>query len=1752
MSDHIRDLRKSYKDNVWPKYSGVVGLFPIPDYSDHEQGSGNGMWSSAFKVILTTLRYLTPATFLTLFWGQQSLLFRILKHLDIAIKSILYSSDEQRTSVLNWLEEAGPVKVEHLDTVWRHGWILCGVLDSALPGACAGHPPTRLSLKHAQSIADNYLGVEPVFSNEELESIDSLGKRQEWKLAQYLDRIRQALTKLSPPVSKPSSQRTSPETPNFIMDYVARGSGLTAAQINNKMYFKIYPTVQQSLDPGEITVLIRGPKDIYGMTVIPPLLGKAQMIRQKILGLSTQKTENVLLPITQGATYLRAYGKNDMNKTFYIPKTIYDIDIDVEISQDYAKVGYIVPAEGKYDIYITSKGNQIIGSPYSMTASKNIVDILENDSFCLEDGEEIDIIDGKTERKVVLRIVDFVTEKMLLRENGTFEKISENAANDLLSTDVKSKIKHHDKSYTKIKEVKNQKRFKEASTKVKVMMQVCNVFKRILNEKHTTKTCIQNYIPDVVNSTFNENNTITKEVIPQMIIPDSFTLLLQQEKIKTLLYNASDDTEISTICIPSLVSENVLKNKSKEIEDTPIKIIIDAETSDPPSSYLPLEIDRPKTPIFKIISGQCDREDSPFVDPNKDNGELDNDDISNEFVNPFFIHEHRKVNYVQPDMHDNHPATDFIIGAPVSLPPLLKAPSPEPDMDSIILASNLDEALHKYEMKVQYKVCKEHETTIIPVINVKDEEKNFIKVDSLENLTFHSTDSNFDDKSQNSSETQSNSCGDYFLEDVPSNNNDMKSRKETWDSAYVSIDENNSSPESNEQLNVNEMKHKSTVPIVQNVDLFSNMGPAERELWQTCKDLGSEIPKIAEEVKLCKSEFKRPLFTPIIEESDRSLSTGLKDSIGPFTQRDDDSVTLALAELNEILQEYPISEANSFTFEESDRNCSKGLEYMVEENTLNVESASEELSDVMRQRNQYLEESISEVQRHVTESSSASRDLPQKNLPNKSMNFDVSGSNINIGIQRHFGEECHENLVLERKKYWDERIRLIEETKSQQQYKKKKLTPKNLRHNDSLTKRRGKQIVKNFLTADKQQSQPEADKIIISRKSLAQEHSTPGDVKLVKKWKKFWDEKLDVELEKLGTNGTITKTPKENVTPDYKMYDSMTIETVTIHQPIIASILAEAKGTYEADKPPKPEIPEEIFKAFETSPKRFFGTSRKRIMNKIDSFLGKENTTNVGEEKIVIEKPEYENGIVCNRISQFRRITSSEDLSGSINRNLIMNRSKSITVVDNLENKEINEMADKNTHKNDVTNSIELTTHIEFSPKERLANNIIKRLNSEPEISDDSKTKAETRDIITNNPKTTHINNKCTSITSNRKMTSEKLSSSKSEMDIFSKINYVAPNEDLDKHKSCEELPSINVKNVISIYETVSKNSISHVSEPSTKGRTRTLSINDKLPQNLQEFTRSNTGMAVKERQVIYPEKAFNDSILEAKLCQNTANATETTKVEGKGRKSFNDKYAKSKENKIQRMETIITDIDIEIIDNVPEAEKHNEPIEATDDISSNDYKLRFKHAREFFKSFEELSIPEKKLTKMNECEVMLQNNTESPKEIITNEKTKKPKKKVKSHSLPSSEFEKIWSQMQVQRTDEKYVKISEKFNVDDLFQDVVGEGRLSRQGSFKGIPHKKAVLEIFRSMENISDKRLSSYEIAATQLCEFAKQKNIKNAQTYLTEYPYLPTTDPSKYHSRHDTKASGLISRQELLNKPRRNSVPDLRMNANFIVNL
>lgn len=1353
-----------------------------------------------------------------------------------------------------------------------------------------------------------------VFSRQELESNDSLSRHQEWKLATYLDRIRQALSKLTPPVSKPVSQRTSPETTQFTVDYVAKGSGLSAAQVNHKAYFKIYPTAQQALDPGEITILIRGPRDTYGMTVLLPILGKAQMIRQKLLGLQSKQTftENIL-PITQGATYLRSYGKNDMNKTYYIPKTKYDIEIEVEARADHAKIGYVLNIEGKYLVSITSRGQSIVGSPFTITASNNIISILEQESFCLEDGEEIDIVDVKTDRKVVLRIVDFVTEKMLLKENGILEKISDDEAKILMATDNENDIPNFDsETYSDVENNEEQnvvisKRFNKAASKILAMYRVCKIFNDLVAEKQLHFVKKENYIrsrsqqdiPDIVNSTLTETNIkpyIISELREKFIVPENISVSLRAEKstyYDTELTNSRSETEDVTINIPmmettrndspdsldgfnedqgdnvsvdrmtpsstnnpflnEMFEENYVASKNlgpfvaseyethnsqnEETRDSSITIIIDPNITSSPINNNPFMeenkigfvkpdstvFERPKTPVFKIISGEkVHRDESVFVDPKSE--QLNEEALGNEFVNPFFMHHHQSGNFEKPQ-----PMTDFIIGAPVSLPPILRARSPEPEIKALVIPGT--EKFKKKTQSNKKQAEKIEDTEKCELLTPLQNNLSLPKDGKKENVsgvssTFHSLESNLTETTldhSNASTTSDNQLEPYLI-DLDRN---LTPRKDIWDSAYVSIDDNNSSPDSNnnESTTLSETLSKQKFPPSDDSfglkqEEISNMGPAEREIWQTCNELKIEPTKNQEEPKPYKWEIKRPTFTPIIEESYRSISSGTKDLSRTeicTKQGEADSVSVAFAELNDMYQEYfPNSENSSINIaDELNRLHSMELEYVKQTKDESVDSASE-VTDVKRHVEE-LEGPISEVQTNVTESVSVSQPLRiETNRP-----FVYSKDNKD---ETQFGEKSRSNIVLEKKKYWDERIRQIEAKSAETSIlpKKKRFSSKQLKH-DSLTKRKGKQIAKNFLSAgdysqvktisqvDDKEIEIKIHEPVHSTDELIQQKSidVDSDEKLVGSWKKYWDDKLDTDQVEADAVALRLKSPKNRVSiltpsPISRKVESPVEIKVDTHYRNVAS-------SNDEHPPVKQELPEEVFKAFETSPKRFFGTSRQQILNKIDTFLGKPATVDIPTADITSEC--HESGLVSSRISLFHNLSNTEELPWA------RRKSQSLQNVCQKKESDISLVSFEDTTLVKTTRSENLESRINNATNENITEtmNLKNKRARMVHTSTNSKTFDETIYVepvkehsLAPKPKE-HVRiaakdlNRESQPSLHKNEILRKKSFSKSEMDIFNKLPNDTTDDSLDKYKSYDELPKINVKTFISLYESVTK-----------------------------------------------------------------------------------------------------------------------------------------------------------------------------------------------------------------------------------------------------------------------------------------------------------------------------------------------------------
>lgn len=1288
------------------------------------------------------------------------------------------------------------------------------------------------------------------------------------------------------------------------------------------MHFKIYPTAQQSLDPGEITILIRGPKDTYGMTVLPPMLGKAQLIRQKLLGLQTKAnyTENIL-PITQGATYLRSYGKNDMNKTYYIPKTKYDIDIDADTRADHTKISYVVNIEGRYEISITSRGQSIVGSPFSVTASNNILSILERDNFCLEDGEEIDIVDINTDRKVVLRIVDFVTEKMLLKENGSLEKITEDEAKILMTTDSTEgkpsdidKINKTTKSVTneQPQKIKNNK-LNNIAKKVILISRVCKIFNDLVVEKETSNKIkekrrirprSQQDIPDIVNSTFTETNVnpfVLADVRDKYIIPENISVSLKTEK--------SSDKEIIKETVPELISAPKINNTSdsfsdqsinksannlntydieqeedilmvitssssssnpflidtyersfeteknlgtfvtseyetnnsqnEETPDTPIKIIVDENITPSPNHNNPfidrdvIELERPKTPVFKIITGDIkDRDDSVYVDPKSEL--LSEEMLGNEFINPFFIHQHLQTEHIGESL----PTTDFIIGAPVSLPPVIRASSPQPNMDFLMItkdnentATNIPECFdlkdHADKVKVideESKSTPEFSTPIHTNLPIPISQK--LDNNSGPSSTFHSLDS--DNIEIFNLNTSNNQLDPYQLDELQSNRN-ITPKKEIWDSAYVSIDENNSSPDSNNNDNAQMCETFSKQKFSPSDDMIGskrielvNMGPAERELWQTCNELKDDVHKIPEESRSHKWEIRRPMFTPIIEESDRSISSGMKDIPRVETLQskiaETDPVSVAFADINEMYHDYyPDSEtASTTTTNEDSKLQSLEVDYIVETNNV-VDSASDMETDVKRHAKE-LEGKISEVQINVTESVSVSQPLHDLDILKPGV------MNIHTNDDTQFGDNKRTNIVLEKKKYWDDRIRQIE-AKSQEsttQQKKRRLSSKHFRQNDSLTKRRGKQIVKNFLSAgDLNETVPTTspsnnyDEIVRHEYPVETYHSLDAarsDTKLVGKWKKYWDDKLDTEKTETEMACFRAKSPKNNLLASCEQDAKNETDKITDSKVKSSSL------------PVKQELPEEVFKAFETSPKRFFGTSRKQILNKIDTFLGKQST--VDELSIDTSGANHDSGLVSSRISLFHSISHTEELPWARRKcqslHDIYQRKDSDkgTEPSSLEEK-LNEIV-KNKMQRTVESKIERIDdeHTPKSTEQETACVTIKQKRSR--IACDSFNKSFDESTYNNHNTETlakenkyvqktvhHINKQYQPINKYKKAAElRRKSFSKSEMDIFNKATTQPEDDGLDKYKSCDELPKINVKSFISLFESVSKTSV--------------------------------------------------------------------------------------------------------------------------------------------------------------------------------------------------------------------------------------------------------------------------------------------------------------------------------------------------------
>lgn len=866
-----------------------------------------------------------------------------------------------------------------------------------------------------------------IFSKEDL-SQTVLTTYQECRLVHYLCCLRDALTRLSPPVSRTGSPILNVQA--YTLDYVARGMGLVTASRNRKASFYLYPTAQQRLEPGEISIQIKGPSDSFGSILIPAIYGKTHIVRNVFFNLGhRQNLKDMQIPIAKSSST-----EFSVSSSHFISKADNDIEVSILIKNDRVKVFYTAREIGQHELSMISKGCHIMGSPFLINVEEERLERTESRDF----EDEIQTIEPQSDRKIVFRIVDFVTEKMLLTEDGKLEKISNEDANALLQTidsmeNVTLKYLQHTNSQRalmgpdlielKESELKSKRHFNNIVKKVLLMLRICKELKDLakLMKMHDKSPST----PDIVNSTRKEDTFVKNAEAMRNIY-----------KNKPLSFNGAGDISDELECAYAKVPP-------------PIDIIISSFDDDdevettiiPEIEALP---ERPKTPVFKILT----KDDIEESKTELYNG-FDAKNYEGQFDSLDFIINENKGDF--DDVIDGRatPLIDFHIGEPVTPTRMINVPNLDGDMDSIIHASNLEEALMKYDIKIQ-KTLKDHETYL------SEESNSSIFTTPLRQTPFEQmTDSEILEMYQSSVKLE-NTPETVIIDDDDEPSNDencisldstRENSVETWDSAYISIDEINSSPENN----VNSPTSKSKLFVIKEIEIdpipseknmneeigqeeYSKMGPAEKELWKSISKENSFNLQIANQYYPRILQNREVMITPIDE--------------------------------NEIYKT------------KGNREKLEHIKYVLDDGSASDSTADVKRSTVNKIESDNLVSPIQSINAELADENQKAKEEEANKTPTK---------------------KSMSKMVSQKKEYWDDKIKSIEDTEEKRNKVLKKKAS-SLRRNDSLSKKRNQQTSK-VETRKKYNTEP------VDFESLS--YSGDGEESLVTRWKKYWNERIE-------------------------------------------------------------------------------------------------------------------------------------------------------------------------------------------------------------------------------------------------------------------------------------------------------------------------------------------------------------------------------------------------------------------------------------------------------------------------------------------------------------------------------------------------------------------------------------------------------------------------------------------------------------------
>lgn len=166
--------------------------------------------------------------------------------------------------------------------------------------------------------------------------------------------------------------------------YIARGMGLATGEQYKESIFYIYPNKKSNDASSSLLIQIRGPYGTYGQACVPAFFNNKPIPQINIPE----------FPETKSAKDLPTINIKNAESTT-------DIEVNVEMEKDRAKVTYIARNFGMYEINLISNGELTQGCPYNVNIIPSI--LREND-------KNIQNLVGK--KRIVSKFIQKISKKV--------------------------------------------------------------------------------------------------------------------------------------------------------------------------------------------------------------------------------------------------------------------------------------------------------------------------------------------------------------------------------------------------------------------------------------------------------------------------------------------------------------------------------------------------------------------------------------------------------------------------------------------------------------------------------------------------------------------------------------------------------------------------------------------------------------------------------------------------------------------------------------------------------------------------------------------------------------------------------------------------------------------------------------------------------------------------------------------------------------------------------------------------------------------------------------------------------------------------------------------------------------------------------------------------------------------------------------------------------------------------------------------